>query len=65
MRAVVGGVEHDGVVADAEIVHRLEDRSDHRVVLDHAVGVFGPRRQARLVAMRMPAHGCGNACAWY
>ena len=28
MRAVVGRVEHDGVVADAEIVDRLEDRAD-------------------------------------
>ena len=51
MRAVVGGVDHDGVVADAEIVDRLEDRPDRRVVLDHAVGVFGPGRQARLVAV--------------
>ena len=54
MRAVVGRVEHDGVVADAEIVHRLEDRADHRIVLDHAVGVFGSRCQARLVAVGFP-----------
>ncbi len=54
MRAVVGGVDHDGVVADAEIVHRLEDRSDRRIVLDHTVVVLGSRRQSRFVAVRVP-----------
>ena len=54
MRAVVGGVDHDGVVADAEIVNSLENRSDRRVVFDHAVGIFGPGRQSRRATMGFP-----------
>ena len=54
MRAVVGRVEDDGVVGDAEIVERLEQLADVAVVLDHAVGVFGPGGQPRLVAMLGP-----------
>ena len=51
MRPIVRGVDHDGVVTDAEIVDSLENRSDRRVVLDHAVGVFGPGRQSGRAAM--------------
>src|SRR6266850_1471316 len=57
MWTIVGSVDHDGVVADAEIVHCFENRSDHRVVLDHAVGIFGPRGQSRFVAMGFPHMG--------
>ena len=42
---------HDGVVGDAEVVELLEQLADVAVVLDHAVGVFGPGGQPRLVAM--------------
>ena len=37
--AVVGGVDDDGVVGDAEVVELLEQLADHAVMLDHAVGV--------------------------
>ena len=37
--AVVGGVDDDRVVGDAEVVELLEHRADHVVVLDHAVGI--------------------------
>ena len=50
VRAVVGRVEDDGVVGDAEVVERLEELADVPVVLDHAVGVLGPGGQARRVA---------------
>jgi hypothetical protein len=43
VRAVVGGVEDDGVVGDAELVELVEELADVHVVLDHAVGVLvGP-----------------------
>ena len=37
---VVAGVNDDGVVRDAHVVERLEQRADGVVVLDHAVDVF-------------------------
>ena len=37
--AVVGAVDHDGVVGDAHLVELLEHVADHRVMLHHAVGV--------------------------
>src|SRR5215467_1761933 len=37
--AIVGAVDHDGVVGDAEVVELLEDGAHHLVVLDHAIGV--------------------------
>ena len=40
MGAVVGGVEDDGVVGDAELVEHLQELADVHVVLDHAVGVL-------------------------
>ena len=40
MRAVVGRVEDDRVVGDAQIVQRLKQFADIAVVLDHAVGIF-------------------------
>ena len=38
-RAVVGGVNDDGVLCQAEIIDGLEQLADEGVVLDHAVGV--------------------------
>jgi hypothetical protein len=40
VRAVVGRVQHDGVVGDAEVIDQLQQFSDVPVVLDHAVAVF-------------------------
>ena len=40
VRAVVGGVDNDRVVGDAQVVEGLEDRADRLVVLDHAVDVL-------------------------
>jgi len=37
--AVVGGVEHDGVVGDLEVVELLQQLAHHAVMLDHAVGM--------------------------
>ena len=37
VRAVVGRVHDEGVVGDAEIIQRLEDRADILVVVDHGV----------------------------
>ena len=37
--AVVGGVDHDRVVGDAEIVELLQQLADLAVMLDHAVGI--------------------------
>src|SRR6202795_4359861 len=38
-RAVVSGIHDDRVVGDAQLVALLEQLSDLRVVLDHAIGV--------------------------
>ena len=40
VRAVVGRVDDDGVVGDAELVDRLQQLADIAVVLDHAVGIL-------------------------
>ena len=40
VRPVVGRVDHDGVLRDAEVVEGLEELADVLVVLPHAVGVF-------------------------
>ena len=50
MRAVVAGVDDDGVVGDAHVVERLEQRADGVVVLHHAVDVLAV---AMLVAAAM------------
>ena len=63
VRAVVGRVDHDGVVGDAEIVELLQNLPDVAVVLDHAVGIFG-LAVSRSARDRLAAHGCGSACAW-
>jgi hypothetical protein len=39
LRAVVGGVDHDGVVGDAEIVELFQKLADLPVVLHHAVRI--------------------------
>ena len=56
MRPVVGGVDDDGVVGDAEVVERLEQRPDMAVVLDHAVDVFADAALALGFA--------GRTCVW-
>ena len=40
VRTVVGRVHDEGVVGDAEVVERLEDRADVLVVVDHGVVVL-------------------------
>ena len=40
VRTVVGRVDHDGVIGDAEVVERLEQLADVAVVLEHAVEVL-------------------------
>src|SRR4030095_9873236 len=39
LRTVVGGIDHDRVVGDAEVVELLQELADLPVVLDHAVGI--------------------------
>ena len=56
VRAVVGRVDHDRVVGDAEIVERLEQLADMAVVLDHAVGVFAEAAAALRCS--------GRTCVW-
>ena len=38
LRTVVGGVDDDRVIHDAQIVEFLEQLADHPIVLDHPVG---------------------------
>jgi len=60
MRAVVGRVEDDGVVGDADVIQRLEQFADVAVVLDHAVGIFvvHPALAARAhMCVKMHARG--------
>ena len=61
LRAVVGAVDDDGVVGDAEIVELLQHPADHVVVLDHAVGVEADAGAAlgRLLQMRPDVHARG------
>jgi hypothetical protein len=44
MRAVVGRIDHDGVVRDVQIVECLENLTDVAVVLDHSVLLGALRR---------------------
>jgi hypothetical protein len=37
---VVGRIDDEGVVGDAEIVERLQELADVAIVFDHAVGIF-------------------------
>ena len=50
MRAVVGAVHDEGVVGDAQVIQRLEDRADILVVVDHGV-----------VVRALPAAGLADA----
>src|SRR5215467_9309847 len=54
--AVVGAVDHDGVVGDAEVVELLEDGTHHVVVLDHAVRVEADARAALGGRLQMRPH---------
>ena len=40
MRPVVGTVEYEGVIGDAEFIEQIQELPDVHVVLDHAVSVF-------------------------
>ena len=51
--AVVGGVDDDGVVGDAEVVELLEKLADVPVVLDHAVGIEAEARLAFALFLQM------------
>ena len=53
---VVGCVDDDGVVGDAEIVERLEELADVTVMLDHAVGIL-VAGHAALARIDSGAHG--------
>ncbi len=55
MRAVVGRIHDDGVVGDAQVIQRLEDRADVLVVVNHRVVVFA------LPAAGLP-HALGLHC---
>ena len=57
MRAVVGRVDDDGVIRDAQVVERLEQRSHRGIVLDHAVGILGEGRDALGAAVLGPHVG--------
>ena len=39
LRAVVGGIHHDGVLLEAEFLELVEKLANHGVMLDHAVGI--------------------------
>ena len=62
---VVGGVDDDGVVGDAEIVELLEKLADVAVVLDHAVGIDAQARLAfaLFLEMREDVHAGGVVIA--
>ena len=55
VRAVVRGVEHDGVVGDAQFVEQLEELADVHVVLDHAA-VYSSARDTALTRHLLVAH---------
>jgi hypothetical protein len=52
---VVGGVEHDGVVGDPELVEQVEELADVHVVLHHPVGVLVLTRYAAQLLLHMRA----------
>jgi hypothetical protein len=60
VRAVVRGVEDDGVVDDVEVVQRLEQLTDVAIAFDHAIGVLVVRHPAltahRRAHMRVGMH---------
>src|SRR5436309_1168076 len=37
--AVIGGIHHDRVFVETELMELVEDLTNHPVVLDHAVGI--------------------------
>ena len=61
LRAVVGGVHDDRVVFEAELLELVEQLPDHRVVLDHAVGIGAEAGLARalLLEVREDVHAGG------
>ena len=53
VRAVVGGVDDDGVVGDAEFVEHVEHGADVAVVVDHRVVVLGLPQPGLSLALRL------------
>ena len=71
MRTVVGRIHHDGVVGDTQFVQLLEQGTNHRIVLHHAVGVLvlprvapvlRPHMGAEMHARGVPPNEEGHAC---
>ncbi len=40
MRTVIGGVEDEGIIGNAEVIQHLQEFSHVHVMLYHAVGIF-------------------------
>jgi hypothetical protein len=55
VRPVVGAVNDDGVVGDAEFVDRVEDLADIAVVVDHRVVVRRPKSCRSWAPMTVPS----------
>ena len=55
MRTVVGRIEHQGVVGDAEVVELLEQLADVPVMQHHGVGIFVLTRDAAILVGDMGA----------
>ena len=55
VRPVVGAVEDEGVVRDAELVEQVEELTDVHVVLHHAVGVLVLARDAPVLLLDVRA----------
>jgi hypothetical protein len=60
MRAVVGSVDDECVVGDAEIVEYLEQFANVAVVLDHAISVFIVWHPAGVDGTHAPDHAGGE-----
>ena len=62
MRSVVGGVEHDGVVGDAELIKQVQHLADLAVVLHHAVSEDAEPGDAlaRFLQMGVEVHARGR-----
>ncbi|MCY1293428.1 hypothetical protein D9M70_426870 [compost metagenome] len=54
VRAVVGGVDDDGVLGNLQVIQGLEQLADVAIVLEHAVGVLVARHAA------LPLHGLAH-----
>ncbi|MNP36930.1 hypothetical protein D3C76_1303500 [compost metagenome] len=63
VRAIVGGVDHDGVVGKLKVVDALEQLAHVAVMFEHTVGIFIARHAAlafhRVADMGERMHACG------